>query len=85
MKPMLIATDVEDKSMIMSYLLCLRVNIIALLRWGGSTKGKKKDKDMHWMYGVGMLEANYFPNIQTHTPYNFRWCFMMNKELFIKI
>jgi hypothetical protein len=54
-------------------------------RWGGSVPGKAPNKNCQRDARTLLLYSNYFADDAINTPKEFRRCFRMNKDLFIKI
>jgi hypothetical protein len=57
----------------------------AVTHRGGSVRGKALNKDHSRNAGALLLYTDYFADNAINTPKEFRRCFRMNKDLFMKI
>jgi hypothetical protein len=71
--------------MVLTALMRYREQLLAVSRRGGSRVGKAKNKNRHRLAGALLLDSDYFADDATNTPKEFRRCFRINKEMFVKI
>jgi hypothetical protein len=78
-------TNQEQQMMVLNALLHYQDNSPPSLARGGSRVGKAKNKNRHRLACALLLDSDYFVEDAANTHKEFRHCYQMNKEFFIKI